>query len=149
MWNDNKSLVLSKICVIVFIVLLITAAILTPSVVSRLTDISSNARQAGAGLFLATIYIGSVPAAALLVSMYMLLRRISAGDVFVKENVSSLRFISWCFFVGAVIGTASAFYFIAWLPIGIAAAFMCLVVRVVKNVIAKAVSLQDDADFTI
>jgi len=149
MWNDNRSLVLSKICVIIFIVLLAAAAILAPSLVSRLVDISSNARQAGAGLFLATIYVGSIPAAALLLSMYKLLRRISSGDVFVKENVSSLRFISWCFFAGAIVGTASAAYFIAWLPIGIASAFMCIVVRVVKNVIAKAVSLQDDADFTI
>jgi len=149
MWNDNRSLVLSKICVIVFMVLLITAAILAPNLIARLITISSNAREAGAGLFFATIYIGSIPAAALLLSMYMLLRRISIGDVFVKENVSSLRFISWCFFAGALIGTASAIYFIAWLPIGIAAAFMYLVVRVIKNIIAKAVSLQDDADYTI
>jgi len=149
MWNDNKSLVLSKVCVIVFMALLIATAILTPNLVSRLIFMSSNARQAGATLFFVTIYLGSIPAAALLVSMYMLLRRISAGDVFVSESVSSLRFISWCFFVGALIGTASAIYYLPWLPVGIAAAFMCIVVRVIKNVIAKAVSLQDDADYTI
>jgi len=40
-------------------------------------------------------------------------------------------------------------YWIPWFAVGIAAAFMGLIVRVIKNVVAKAVSLQDDADFTI
>jgi hypothetical protein len=33
--------------------------------------------------------------------------------------------------------------------VAVAAAFMGLIVRVGKNVFSKAVSLQDDADFTI
>jgi len=149
MWSDNKSLVLSKVAVIAFLVILAFAMIRAPWFVARLVSMSSTARDAGAVLFLVTIYSGAVPAAALLVSMHLLLRRIGMGAVFVHENVSSLRFISWCFYAGALVGTLSAVYYVPWLPIGISAAFMGLVVRVVKNIIAKAVSLQDDADYTI
>lgn len=149
MWNDHKSLVLSKVCVIFFMVLLLVCAILAPRLVARLIGMSEMASEAGAAMFLATLYAGCIPAAALLVNMFMLLRRISAGNVFVRENVACLRFISWCCFIGGLICTVSALYYVPWLSIGVAAAFMGLVVRVVKNVIAKAVSLQDEANYTI
>jgi len=129
--------------------LLLACAVFAPRLVARLVEMSMMAREAGATLFLATIYSGSVPAGALLVWLFMLLRRIAAGQVFVRENTAYMRYISWCCFAGAVICVASAFYYTPWLAIGVAAAFMGLIVRVVKNVVAKAVSLQDDADFTI
>ena len=149
MWNESKSLNLSKLCVILFMALLVLCAILAPRMVARLTQMSSMAHEAGRGVFLATIYAGCLPAAALLINLYVLLRRISAGDVFVNENTACLRHISWCCFAGAIICFVSALYYTPWASIGISAAFVGLVVRVVKNVIAKAVSLQDEADYTI
>ena len=149
MWNDSKSLKLSKVCVILFMALMVICAILAPRMVARLMQMSSMAHAAGRGIFLATIYVGCVPAAALLINLFILLRRISAGNVFVSENTACLRYISWCCFAGAVICFLSALYYLPWASIGVAAAFVGLVVRVVKDVIAKAVSLQDEADFTI
>jgi len=149
MWNDSKSLVLSKICVVLFMILLLICAACAPWLVIRLTSISLSAHLAGRTLFLLTVYSGSVVAAALLVFLYILLNRIGKGCVFVSENITCLRNISWCCFIGGVISLASATYYIPWLAVGIAAAFIGLIVRVIKNVVAKAVSLQDDADFTI
>ena len=149
MWNDSKSLILSKIFVIIFMVLLLVVAILAPGFVTSLTKMSALAYTAGKAFFLATIYTGCVPAAGLLVCLYVLLQRISAGGVFVKENVACLRYISWCCFAGAMICFVSALYYVLWLAVGAAAAFMGLIVRVIKNVFAKAVSLQNDADLTI
>jgi len=149
MWDDSKSVVLSKICVIIFMVLLLAVAILAPGIVTALMRVSMLAYTAGRAFFLATIYAGCVPAAVLLVCLYILLQRISAGSVFVKENVACLRFISWCCLAGAIICLVSSLYYLPWMAVGAAAAFMCLIVRVIKNVIAKAVSLQDDADLTI
>jgi hypothetical protein len=149
MWNDSKSLVLSKICIAMFMVLLLVSAILAPRLVARLISMSSQAHAAGSTLFLATIYVGSVPAALLLGCLYVFLRRIAMGRVFVRENIAFLRYISWCCFAGAVICTASGLYYLPWYAIGIAAAFMGIVVRVIKDVFAKAVSLQDDAELTI
>ena len=149
MWNDSKSLVLSKICVVSFMVLLLVCAILAPRIVERLMQMSVQAHRAGLGFFLVTIYVGCAPAIALLACLHMLLRRIGAGRVFVMENTACLRHISWCCFAGAAICLVSALYYAPWAAIGIAAAFVGLVVRVIKNVFAKAVSLQDDAELTI
>ena len=149
MWNDSRSLVLSKVCVIIFMAFLLACAVLAPRLVMWLMSMSYFARTAGQVLFLSTIYIGCIPAAALLIFLYLLLQRISADEVFVSRNVAYLRYISWCCFIGALICAVSAYYYLPWLAIGIAAAFMGLIVRIVKNVIAKAVSLQDDADYTI
>jgi len=132
-----------------FMALLVASAIFAPRLVARLLEMSAMAQLAGTGLFLGTIYAGCAPAAALLICLYLLLQRIGAGEVFVSRNTAYLRYISWCCFAGGLVCIASAFYYLPWLAIGIAAAFMGLIVRVVKNVVAKAVSLQDDADHTI
>ena len=146
MWNDQKSLLLSKCCVILFMALLLTCAALAPSGVGAFFRHFSESRRA---YFLLTVFLGSIPSAALLIFLYRLLHRIGLGQVFVKENTECLRYISWCCFVGAAISLTSSFYWIPWLAVGVAAAFMGLIVRVIKNVVAKAVSLQDDADYTI
>lgn len=149
MWNDRKSIILSRLCVIVFIVLLVTAAVATPWLVSRYFDFSMLGVEYAETYFLITFYVGVIPASILLISLYGLLRRIEIEEVFVRKNVACLRRISWCCFFGAVISLISALYYLPWLTVGIAAAFVGLIVRIVKNVFARAVSLQDDADFTI
>ena len=149
MWNDSKSLVLSKISVVLFMALLVVSAVLAPRIVARLMWLSALANSAGNGLFLGTIYSGCVPAAGLLVCLHILLNRIGKRRVFVKENTVCLRYMSWCCFAGSLICLASATYYLPWVAIGVAAAFMGIVIRVIKNVFAEAVALQDDAEFTI
>ena len=146
MWNDKKSIALSKCCVVFFMALLLMCAILAPRGFRLWIDYMPEGRMA---YFLTTVYLGSVPAAALLVLLFMLLNRLGRGQVFVGKNVESLRYISWCCFTGAVISLVSALYWFPWVAVGVAAAFMGLVVRVIKNIVAKAVSLQDEADLTI
>ena len=149
MWNDRKSLVLSKVSVLFFVALLLACMVLAPRLVGRLMAMSIQASIAGRAVFLSTIYVGAVPAAGLLVCLYILLHRIGSGRVFIKENISCLRQISWCCYAGAVICLASALYYVPWAAVGVAAAFMGLIVRVVKNVVSKAVSLQEEAELTI
>lgn len=149
MWNDSKSLILSKVSVWLFMALLLACIILAPRLVARLISMSGPASDAGSTLFLVTIYAGSIPAGALLVVLNSFLHRIGKGIVFDRKNIGSLRQISWCCFAGAAICTISAIYYPPWLAIGIAAAFVGLILRVVKNVFSKAVALQDDAELTI
>lgn len=96
-----------------------------------------------------TIYSGSVPAAILLFSLYRLLHRIELGQVFIAINVEYLRRISWSCFSGAIICFASTTYYFPWVFVAIAAAFMGLIVRVIKNVIAQAVELKNESELTI
>ncbi|MCL2125895.1 MAG: DUF2975 domain-containing protein [Oscillospiraceae bacterium] len=146
MWNDKKSILLSKICVILFMAALVFCAATAPGSYWLWLRIIPPQYRA---YFLATIYTGCVPAALLLIMLYALLHRISEGEIFVERNTDCLRRISWCCFAGAAVSFASSLYWFSWFAIGVAAAFMGLIVRVIKNVVAKAVLLKDDADYTI
>lgn len=147
MWNDTKSILLSRISVIVFMVLLIATDVTAPWLIPM--TFSYVVKPGWDAWFYVTLYVGTVPAALLLITLYRLLRRIEKGEVFVQKNVDGLRFISWCCFAGALVSVVSVLYYVPWIMVTVAAAFMALIVRIVKNVFAKAVALQDDADHTI
>ncbi|MEA4925093.1 MAG: DUF2975 domain-containing protein [Syntrophomonadaceae bacterium] len=149
MWNGKRSIRLSKLCILLFMGLLIITVACAPWLTNWYFNIPRRLFQDTRGFFLVTIYIGAIPAAYLLFHLWGLLRRIQAGQVFIVENVENLRRISWSCFVGAGIALISVLYYIPWLFLALAAAFMGLIVRVVKNVVAQAVLLQDEVDSTI
>ena len=149
MWNNGRSIILSKICVVIFALALLTGGIFAHRIITPLDYAPLNTALGEVSPFLLTVYVGIIPAVALLVLLYMLLHRIGKGQVFVTQNVKTLRLISWCCFFGAFLSLASTLYYFTWILVAAAAAFMGLIVRIVKNVFAKAVELQEDADFTI
>ncbi|NLW79806.1 MAG: DUF2975 domain-containing protein [Ruminococcaceae bacterium] len=149
MWNARRSLLLSKICVLVFMAALAAALIAGPWLVSWLIGFSANAHQQHTPWFLATLYSGGVFAGILLVQLYRLLHNIGQGGVFTAKNISLLRGISWCCFAGAFICLFSAIYYLPWGAVAVAAAFIGLIVRVVKNVLAQALALKEENDYTI
>ena len=150
MWNKKKSLILSKWCVVIFMLLLLGVVAVCPWLVQVMVIYADPAlTEAKQPLFMATIYIGALPAAYLLYLMLRLLGCIERGQVFIEDNVEILRRISWSCFVGAVIALVSVVYYLPWLFLAVAAAFMGLIVRVVKNMVAQAVELQDEVDCVI
>lgn len=149
MWNGEKSIGLSKICILLFMCVLVGTVVSAPWLTRWFVDFSQAGLKGTESYFLATIYVGSIPAAYLLYSLLQLLRRIEIGQLFIDENVEHLRRISWSCFLGAGIAFVSLFYYFPWLFVFIAAAFMGLIVRVVKNVVAQAVKLKNEADYTI
>lgn len=149
MWNERKSLVLSKLCVIAFMVCLAAALVGGPWLVKWLTTYSINAKQQYYPLFMTTLYSGGAVAAVLLYALYRLLHNISKGAVFERINITYLRRMSWCCFFGAGIALLSWLYYLPWLIVAVAAAFMGLIVRVVKNMMEQAVLLKQENDFTI
>ena len=149
MWSGKKSISLSKFCVLIFTVMLIGTVLSAPWLVRLLMDFSRADLVGKETLFLLTIYSGSVPAAVLLFCLYRLLRHIELEQVFITANVEYLRRISWCCFAGAVICFASIHYYFPWSFVAVAAAFMGLIVRVIKNVFAQAVELKNESELTI
>jgi hypothetical protein len=150
MWNSEKSIILSKLCVLLFMGLLLAVVVTAPWLTHWFVEFSqAGLKEKEAAFFMATIYVGSVPAAFLLYSLLKLLRRIETGQVFTAENVELLRRISWSCFAGAGVALISLFYYYPWFIMAVAAAFMGLIVRVVKNVVAQAVELKDEADYTV
>ena len=141
MWNSEKSIILSKLCVLLFMGLLLAVVVTAPWLTHWLVEFSqAGLKEKEAAFFMATIYVGSVPAAFLLYSLLKLLRRIETGQVFTA---------SWSCFAGSGVALISLFYYYPWFIMAVAAAFMGLIVRVVKNVVAQAVELKDEADYTV
>ena len=149
MWNNQRSVLLSQFCVLLFSVVLLAVIVFTPSLVRWLIAFSRAELQGRELYFFSTIYIGSIPAALLLYSLFRLLKQIASRQMFLAENVGHLRCISWCCYAGAVVCFISALYYFPWLVIAVPAGFMGLIVRVVKNVVALGVELQHEADYTV
>lgn len=149
MWNGEKSIILSKLCVLLFMGLLAVVVMTGPWLTQWFVEFSQAGLKEKAAYFMATIYVGSVPAAYLLYSLLKLLGQIESGQVFTPKNVELLRRISWSCFVGAGIALISLLYYYPWFFLAVAAAFMGLIVRVVKNVVAQAVELKDEADYIV
>ena len=149
MWNSKKSILLSQLCVVAFMIMLIFTVVSTPWLVRGFISFS-RANISGAYLyFLVTIYLGSIPAAVILYELFKLLRNIKSGNVFTSSNVACLRKISWGCIIGGLMSLVASVYYVPWLFIAIAAGFVGLIVRVVKNVVYEAMLLKEEVDFTI
>lgn len=149
MWDDKKSITLSKLCVLAFSALLVGIVLSGPWIVNWFLDFSRADLVGKKIFFLCTIYSGSIPASVLLYCLYRLLHSIEHEEIFITANVEYLRRISWCCFVGAILCFASTPYYLPWIFVAVAAAFMGLIVRVIKNIIAQAVELKTESEYTI
>ena len=78
-----------------------------------------------------------------------LVSNISKGQVFVSGNIKLLRILSYCCFVIALITLIFARLRIIVFVITFAAAFIGLILRVIKNCFEEAVRLREENDFTI
>lgn len=149
MWNKKYSINLSKFFTIVFILALLVCFALGPWLVKLVMWYSYNAQPQYYWFFIATLYSSGVLAGVLLITLYRLLWNIGKGVVFEDSNVSLLRKLSWCCFGITGITMVSGFYYMPWWFIMVCAGFIGLIVRVVKNIMAEAVYLKQENDFTI
>ena len=147
MWNKNKSLFLSRILTDVCAGLALIFAFFVPggaewyNYISEPIGILSDRNV--------TIPMIVVIYFCVLWSLHKLLNNIAGEKVFIPENTSCLRAISWaCMLAGfsmAVLALWRAiFVFFAFLLI-----FFGLVMRVLKNVFENAVEIKSENDFTI
>ena len=95
------------------------------------------------------LYLSAGQGLVVLLTLGRLLHNLNRDRIFVTQNVTCLRIISWCCF-----GISLLFLWLAWfrslgLLVAFAAAFFGLILRVLKNVFARAVTLQEEADYTI
>lgn len=143
-WNNDRSLLLSRVCVWAFTVALAALLVTAPWFWNWVLW-----RSSVRGVYIAVTYASGIPAAVVLWCLHRILRNISEEEVFIQENVRSLRIMSWCLIAAALVylaGSAFDWYLIVFAA---AAAFVGLILRVVKNVFAQAVELKNENDFTI
>ncbi len=148
-WNKDKSVKLSKICVYIFRVLMVVIAAFAPKIFNALIRLRGYYLKGTLPYFLTSTYTACVPATIALLGLNRLLCNIEKGDVFIEENVAIMRKLSWRCITAGVIALISTAYYMPFLIIAAAAGFVGLILRVVKNVFARAVELQEYNDYTI
>ena len=148
-WNDQKSIILTRVVVAEAIAGCAVMTVCGPWLTRWM--VSAHALPPASGpVLLGMGYVCAVLAFVMLVSLYKFLRRIEAGAVFVPANVTALRRISWCCAGAAVVCLpAGVGIYLPFAFLGVAAAFMALIVRVLKNAFAQAVRMKDELDYTI
>ena len=147
-WTKDRSILLSQICTALFALLLAALDIGCYWAVSWFIHLRNMSWQKGTG-FMVTIYLCSVFAWLLLYGLWKLLGNMKSGRVFVEENVKRLRMVSWCCVGAALICLSSCVYYLPFLFVSAAAAFMALIVRIVKNVFQQANAMKSELDFTV
>lgn len=148
MWTKDLSIRLSVFFTRFFLALLAVGIFTAPQIVGWFIEITGG-RTVFVGRICAAFYCCAGPAAALLFSLDRLLAGISRGEVFTAGNIALLRRCSWCCMAVAAIClgfTIALFYF---LLVAVAAAFIGLILRVVKNVFQQALELKEENDYTI
>lgn len=147
-WDKDRSLLLTRICTALVAVLLLVLDLGCYWLMSWFLK-RRGLEQSFVAYFVATVYACSVFAWLLLWRLWALLSNIRRGEVFTAENVRCLRGVSWCCVGAAAICLVSALYYPSFLMVAAAAGFMCLIVRVVKNVFQQAVAMKAEIDLTI
>ena len=149
-WNKAKSITLSLAFVGLFMLALAALDISAYWLTVRYAYYAELPMGSFVAL-LAVIYAASVFGWILLFKMYGLLRALLRGEVFTAENVSRLRTVSWCCLIAAVILAAGACFrpLLVLFGLAVAAGFMGLIVRIVKNAFQQAAEMKSELDFTV
>lgn len=155
MWNSKRSAILSIVVCFVFVAILTAGLFLGPwaikmwFVLYRGWSEDGSAMHRMVTLFKACFYPCAVFAYVTLYSLVMLLFNIKKGEIFIGQNVKYLRRISWCCFAVAFITLIGGVLYIPYLFVAVAAAFVGLMLRVVKNVMQNAVQIKAENELTI
>ena len=142
--SNDKSLLLSRVCVCAFALLLAALVVGAPWIWPFVLHRAGVVR-----LYVTVTYVSAVPAGIVLLCLHRLLASAAAADVFTDANVARLRAISWCLVAAALVYAIGGFFDWYLFVLAAMAAFAALIVRVLKNVFAEAVELKQENDFTI
>ena len=69
--------------------------------------------------------------------------------MFEEENVRILRAVSWCCAGAGLVCLGSTFWYLPFAAVAVAACFMALIVRIVKNVFQQALAMKSELDLTV
>lgn len=151
-WTDTMSLTLSRVIVWVLAVIFAAAVIYaTASLISSSWGPLALVWDMGldpVGFYIA-FYACAVLAFTALFFLNKLLSNISRGKVFIGENVKLIRILSWCCYLVGIVLAVYSIWVYPFIVIAAAAAFFGLIIRVLKNVFAKAVQIQEENEGTI
>lgn len=144
-WNERSSLTLSRVLVAFFALTLLVLDALGWWLLPPWIIIPQHVTPV-----LVLLYTASIPAWGALAGLWLLLGALARGEVFTRENIRRMRFISWCCFgAGALCLPGAVFIEPVVLLAAAACGLMGLIVRIVKNVFEQAALMKDELDLTV
>ena len=155
MWNRNRSVTLSIVVCFIFVGILTAALFLGPWFVKTWFTVyrrwaeNGEALQNMSTLFAWCFYPCALFAYITLYSLIKLLFNIKKDKIFINQNVKYLRCISWCCFAVAFITLIGGVFYVPFLFVATAAAFVGLMLRIIKNVMQNAVEINQENELTI
>ena len=148
MQNTKRSALLSLACVYGIALVFAGVEIAAPWLVNWYLAVASKGIVLRP-LLLGFIYGALLPGGYALYLLQRMLRAIVRGNCFCAQNVSALRRLSWCAALLAVVSFVPGIWYLPFLFIAVAAAFMALLLRVIKNAFQSALELQTENEMTI
>ncbi len=148
MWNHDKSTTLTLICTRIAAAADFTALFFVPKIVDFFIY-RGTVQAEGRMPVITSVYICLVIGGVILYMLDRLLNNIKHEDIFISRNVSYLRGISWACFALCVPCLVITIYCQTFFFILLASGFMGLILKVVKNVIEKAVLIKEENDYTV
>jgi len=155
MWNRKRSVKLSIAVCFIFVAILTACLFFGPLAVKFWFGVYRGWNENGSAmkdmitLFSTAFYPSSVFGYITLYCLLKLLFNIKNDKIFITSNVKYLRIISWCCFAVAIITFVGGIFYIPFSCISVAAAFVGLMLRVVKNVMQNAVEIKQENELTI
>lgn len=146
-WTKERSLLLSY--ALTWAVLILAGAVLfLIPIITRWYDAVSG-KEPIMPVLTVCFYLCDVLAIIALWQLKTLLGNISKQELFTDRNTRCVRIISWCCFGVAAVFAVLTFWRLLALMVAFIAAFVGLILRVVKNMLAAAAELREENDYTI
>ncbi len=148
-WNNNRSIVLSQVLLILFAIALLALDIFMSPFLDWYMGLREMTLHSTKVAMMITLYISSAFAWLILFDMWVLLRNLQKGRVFVDQNVTILRVVSYGFVALAIATFVGGFFYLPFFIVTVASVFLTLIVRIVKNAFSEAVQMRSELDLTI
>ena len=155
LWNSKKSIILTKFCILALMVISVIMMFCGRYLISRFLSMTGGAKINISNEFSFYIitfisYILGIIALLTLFCMLKFIVNLENDLVFVPQNIKWLRFISYgCLSAGSLLIITTVIYHKLYIVLSLAALFMMLIVRVIKNAFEQAVKMKEELDLTI
>lgn len=148
MRRSEKSLNLTIALLIALSLLFVIMLFIAPFVFSAYCEVDNTSDEARKTLI--GVFYGCTPSAALtLAYLFKFLFSIKKGELFCDKTVKYIKILSYTCLSVIPLSLPLCYYFLAGFPIPMAAGFMWLFFRVLKNAFERASEIKNENDLTV
>ena len=146
MYTSEKSTKLTLFVTYVFYVLLVLMMIWCIPIAQWVVGSSGRLSTRAAVI---AFYVCCPAAWCALLGITRILKNVLKDQVFTDDTVKILRRLSWCCAFVALVSFIAFFFYKVFCVFSLGAALMMLILRVLKNVMAKAVEIKKENELTV